>query len=407
MGGEPARKDDIFSKVRWPLVKESVGEKLKRLYMSQQWSFFNAPIVEEFSQNFADYHDAKYGIFMANGTVTLQCALGACGIGPGDEVIVPSLTWVATATAVHYVGATPVFVDIDKDTLCLDPDKVVPAITKNTKAIIPVHLYGSMADLDKLLDIANRYGLRLIEDCAHMHGGKWNGKGVGSFGDVGSFSFQQSKTMGSGEGGICITSDPKLADRIYRMSHIGYGHGQKPGHAKDSPPQGFICHNFRSTGFEALILNEQLKDLNELITRYNASATRLGNRLKKTTKIRFQEHGRKASPQGFYGWAMIFDDPEYADIPVEILQKALNAEGLPLERTWGPLYEHQLFNLETKDYRIDGLACEVMEQTHARALWLFHALLGWDDSCIDSIAEIIEKVLANGDALRDYSLKAS
>src|SRR6185503_12502827 len=137
------------------------------------------------------------------------------GIGPGDEVIVPAVTWYATAMAPHYLGAKPVFVDVLPDTLCMDPEKVSAAITERTKAIVPVHLYGSMADMDRIMAIAKAHGLRVIEDCAHMHGGLWDGRHVGSIGDVGSFSFQHSKTMACADSGISITSDPEIADRLF------------------------------------------------------------------------------------------------------------------------------------------------------------------------------------------------
>jgi len=133
----------------WPPVYPETAEELKKVYLSGKWSF-NGPQEQLFSRKFAEYNGAEYGIFMANGTVTLECALLALGIGKGDEVIVPSLTWMATAMAAVYVGATPVFVDIEEDTLCLDPEKLEKAITPKTKAVIPVHLYGSMADMERI-----------------------------------------------------------------------------------------------------------------------------------------------------------------------------------------------------------------------------------------------------------------
>lgn len=147
---------------------------------------------------------------MSNGTVTIESALHALGIGPGDEVIVPALTWIATAMAVHYVGATPVFADIEADTWCIDPAKIESAITPATKAVIPVHLYGSMADMEKIMDIADKNNLHVIEDCAHAQGGVWDGKGLGSIGVVVSFSFQESKTLSSGEGEFALPMTKNL-----------------------------------------------------------------------------------------------------------------------------------------------------------------------------------------------------
>ena len=259
----------------WPPRNEETAEKLKELYMSGQWSF-NSPMEQEFENNFDAYHGAKYGIFMANGTTTLECSLAALGVGPGDEVIVPALTWMATALAASYVGAVPVIVDVEPDTLCMDPVQVRKALTPRTKAIIPVHVYGSMANLDELLAVGEEYNLPVVEDCAHMHGGFWRGRGVGSWGKVGSFSFQQSKTLASGEGGICITNDPELAEKIYLLKHIGYARGLKQGQGVKAP-DNLLCHNYRGTAFQALILNEQLKTLDERMKIYESNVKYLAS----------------------------------------------------------------------------------------------------------------------------------
>ncbi|MBP5638881.1 MAG: aminotransferase class I/II-fold pyridoxal phosphate-dependent enzyme, partial [Victivallales bacterium] len=173
-GGKPVYPTNAVVGIPWPPVSEETAERIKELYLSRAWSF-NSETEQAFERAFAESHDAQHGIFMANGTVTLECALLALGVGPGDEVIVPGLTWIATAMAVHYVGATVVFADVEADTFCLDPVSVEERITPKTKAIIPVHLYGSMADLEKLLAIARKHNLYVVEDCAHMQGGFWNG----------------------------------------------------------------------------------------------------------------------------------------------------------------------------------------------------------------------------------------
>ena len=246
----------------WPPVYPETAEKLKEIYLSHQWSFY-APREVEFNRAFAEYTGAGSCIMMVNGTVTLEMALKAYGIGEGDEVIVPALTWLATGEAVVYRGATPVIVDIEPDTLCMDPAKFEAAITPKTKAVIPVHIFGSIADMEKINAIAGKYNLKVIEDCAHAHGGEWDGKHVGTLGDVGSFSFQQSKLMSSGEGGCCITSDEDIADTLGRLSHIGYQFGAKQGQKSTPPPVGLLCHNYRVTDFQAEILLSQLAHLRE------------------------------------------------------------------------------------------------------------------------------------------------
>jgi dTDP-4-amino-4,6-dideoxygalactose transaminase len=401
LGGRPTIEPALELRALWPPVDEATGRKLQDLYLSRRWTAFD-DTEGLFTQAFAQHHGTQHGIFMINGTVTLQCALGAYGIGPGDEVIVPALTWYATAMAVHYVGAQPVFVDIDRETLCMDPDKMESAITPRTKAVIPVHLYGSMADMERILAIARKHGLRVIEDCAHMHGGIWDGKGIGSIGDVGSFSFQQSKTMASGEGGICITNDAYAAERMFRMKQIGYGPGERPNNIRIGPPTGLLCYPFRATAFQALILLEQLKTLDARLERYRKAAEYLEGRLRQTTRIRFQTRGRKAQRQGYFGWVMIFDDPEYDDIPLSVIQQALVAEGLPALPTWDPVYRFILFNLQPGTYRIDQ-PCSVTEHVGRRILWLLHAFLGLDSQQIEKMADAIEKTMRNTDDLRVHA----
>jgi len=385
----------------WPPRNEETAEKLKELYLSGAWSF-NSPTEQEFEQEFAKYHGAKYGIFMMNGTTTLECSLAALGVGPGDEVIVPALTWMATALAAFYVGATPVIVDIDPATLCMDPAKMEAAITPRTKAIIPVHVYGSTADLEKILAIANKHGIAVVEDCAHMQGGFWNGRGVGSWGSVGSFSFQQSKTMASGEGGICITSDEKLAEKIYLLKHIGYARGVKQGQAIHAP-EGLVCHNYRATAFQALILLEQLKGLKQLIKTYSENAKLVTDMIKDVPGVRIQAPGRLSDPQGYYSLHFIFDGEEFQGIDKSTINAACVAEGISIGNgTHGPVYKHALFNLKPGQFRFgEGDSCPVCEKLFPRTLGVAHYYLT-DRNTVVKMGEIVRKVASNTDELRKY-----
>lgn len=401
LGGQPVFDKTLHWKTIWPPVDDGTERKLLELYRSRLWSAFD-DTEGLFTKAFAHHHGARHGVFMVNGTVTLQCALAAYGIGPGDEVIVPPLTWYATAMAPHYLGARPVFVDVKQDTLCIDPEKVERAITERTKAIIPVHVFGSVADMDRIMEIARAHHLRVIEDCAHAHGGVWEGRGIGTIGDVGSFSFQQSKTLASGEGGICITNDAELAERIFRIKHIGYGPGQLQGQAKDTPPQGLLCHNFRATAFQALLLTEQLKSLNSRLDSYKKAVSYLEHRLTQSTRVRFQTRPEKVQRQGYYALAMIFDHPEYTDIPLSVIEKAITAEGQWVYAPWGPVYRFTLFNLRPEAYRIDQ-PCTVAERVGGRVLCLLHAYLGLGESYLEKIAAAIEKVMSNADQLRAYA----
>lgn len=401
LGGPPVLDQPLDWRAVWPPREEGTGAKIQQLYASGKWMWSDGT-ESAFAKAFAAFHGAEHGIFMANGTVTLQCGLGAYEVGPGDEVIVPALTWCATAMAVYHVGAKPVLVDIDPQSLCIDPEKVEAAITPRTKAIIPVHLYGGMADMDRLMAIAKKRGLRVIEDCAHVHGGLYDGKGIGTIGDVGSFSFQHAKTMGSGEGGICITNDAEIAERIFRMSHIGYGPHQMPGKATSAPPSGLPCYNFRATAFQALILQEQLRTLEARLESYQRAVAHLETRLGASTGIRFQRRSPKTTRQSYYGWVMLFDDARYNDTPIDLLQKAIEAEGVPLIPTWGPVHRYILFNLKPEAFRVEG-ECAVTERTSQRLLWLHFSFLGSDPEKLDGIASAIEKVVENIDELRSHA----
>ena len=176
---------------------------------------------QEFAEKFAELHGARYALCIANGTIALIAALQAAGIRFGDEVIVPAYTWDGTATAVLFAGGIPVFADVDPDTYCLDVASAAGAITPRTRAIIPVHLAMRFTDMNALIALAEKHGLKIIEDCAHAHGGQFEGRGAGSMGDLGCFSFQESKLMTAGEGGIVLTND--LAHFEHLQSQVNCG----------------------------------------------------------------------------------------------------------------------------------------------------------------------------------------
>ena len=204
----------------------------------------------EFAEKFAAFSRAKYCVCLMNGTVALQLALEALDIGAGDEVIVPGYTWQATAAACLDVNAIPIIVDVDPETYCIDPALVEAAITPRTRAIIPVYLYGSMADMERIMEIARKHDLKVIEDCAQTHGSRWREMGAGAIGDVGSFSMQHSKVLTSGEGGATITNDDNLYDRLCALRHCG-----RPREGEKSPIQS---GNYRMTEFQAAVLLAQI-----------------------------------------------------------------------------------------------------------------------------------------------------
>jgi len=264
-----------------------------------------------------------------------------------------------------------------------------------------VHLYGSNADLDVILEIARKHDLIVVEDAAHAHGGKWNGKGLGSHGHVGSFSFQQSKTMPSGESGICITNDDDIAEKFFRMKHIGYAPGAEQGVAKSGPPIGLICRNYRGNEFHAAILQDQLATLRQRIARYNVNAAKLEQRLADVAGVRVQSRGWLADPQSYYQFVFIFDQEPLSDVSIDRIVEAAQAEGLRLwARGYGPVYKHKLWNVPPEGYRVAEGGCPVAATTGTERIALFpHYVLGAEDEIIDQIGDILVKVAMNADAL--------
>ena len=234
------------------------------------------------------------------------------------------------------------------------------AITKKTKAVIPVHLFGSMADLDKIIKIAKKHGIKVLEDCAHAHGGMWKGRGVGSWGDAGSWSFQQSKIMTSGEGGAVTTNDEHIWDLVGRLSHIGYQRGAKQGQKSSPPPEGLICHNYRVTEFQAIILLDQLRVLNSETKLREKNADYLREQLEQIPGVKVQAKGRCATQQGYYIYSLCVDDSMLKPgIDIKQVYAALKAEGaIGVSPTWGgqPVYTQQLWSVPKKLYRIESNA---------------------------------------------------
>ncbi len=249
-------------KVQYNSIKEEIDAAIHRVIQQEQ--FILGPEVEAFEEEMAAYLDVKYAVGVASGTDALQLALLAYGIEPGDEVITTPFTFIATAEAITQCGARPVFTDIDPRTHNIDPANIKPKITKKTKAILPVHLYGQPADMDLISQLAHKYNLRVIEDCAQALGTKYKGKRVGSLGDVGCLSFFPSKTLGAyGDGGMVTTNNPEIAERVEMLRN----HGCKEKYYHLIP--GF---NSRLDALQAAILRVKLRHLDKWIAQRQQKA---------------------------------------------------------------------------------------------------------------------------------------
>jgi perosamine synthetase len=245
-----------------PVTEPEIGEnELKNVMeaVKSGWVSSKGPFIDEFEQGFSSYIGTKYGVATSNGTTALHLALAALGIGKGDKVLVPSLSFIAVANSVTYVGAKPIFIDSHPKYWCMDPSKI-KKIDKKTKAIIAVHLYGHPCDMDEIMNIAREHGLHVIEDCAEAHGAEYKGKRVGSFGLISCFSFYGNKIITTGEGGMCLTDNEELSEKMKILRDHGMNLHKKYWH-------DVIGFNYRMTNLQAALGVAQLKKIDRLINK--------------------------------------------------------------------------------------------------------------------------------------------
>jgi perosamine synthetase len=244
-----------------PITEPEIGEtELKNVTdaVKSGWVSSRGPFIEEFEEKFSKYIGLKHGIATSNGTTALHLALAALGIKHGDEVIVPTLTFASVANVVIYMGAKPVFIDSHPDYWCINPNKLEEKITKKTKAIMPVHLYGHACDMDPIMKTAKNHNLYVIEDCAEAHGAEYKSKKVGKFGDIACFSFYGNKIITTGEGGICLTNNEDLAQKMKMFRDHGMDTQRRYWHT-------VVGFNYRMTNLQAAIGVAQLEKIDKFI----------------------------------------------------------------------------------------------------------------------------------------------
>jgi len=237
------------------------------------WISSEGPFIKEFEEKFSSYIGKKYGITVSSGTAALEVAIGSLGIKPGDEVIIPTFTIISCATAVLAYGGTPVFVDSEPETWNINVNKIEEKITKKTKAIIIVHIYGHPCDMDSIIKIAKKYNLKIIEDAAEVHGAEYKGRKCGSFGDVSCFSFYANKIISCGEGGMVLTDNKKYKERAEMLRNLGFEKKKRFYHH-------ILARNYRMTNLQAAIGVAQLKNIKKLIKIKKENAQKYTERLK-------------------------------------------------------------------------------------------------------------------------------
>jgi len=346
LGGRPAV--DIPAP-QWPVTGQREREWLSELALSGKWSWLG-PHEMAFAKEYAEFIGTKYCVCLANGTVTLQCALQALGVGPGDEVIVPGLTWVATAQAAMDVGANVVFADVDARTCCLAPEALRAAITPKTKAVIPVHLYGCMCDMDAIMEIAREHGLKVVEDAAHQQGSRWRETRAGAIGDAGSYSFQQSKILTSGEGGAVTCDDEEVYRCVFSLKQVGWApdpdnpvsFGEKPKLVRGQR----YGHNYRITEMQCALLRAGLERLPAQNAQREEAAGYLREKLAAMGgPLQVVERDERVTEQAYYALTLHFDSTKAEGLDRSQYVQALSAEGAEFGGGYEPAYRAGLLNL--------------------------------------------------------------
>lgn len=417
LGGTPVRRQPFPA---YPVIGAEEKRAVMEVLDSGQLSTFSASRqgflggrkIQAFEAAFAEYHGVSHAIAVNSATSGLHAAVAACEIGPGDEVIVPPYTFTATATAVLHHNAIPVFVDVDPVTFCMDPRRIEAAITPHTKAIIPVHLLGHPAEMDAILAIARRHRLKVIEDCAQSPGARYHGTLVGTMGDCGVYSFQETKNMATGEGGMVVTNDPGLAERARMVRN--HGEAVIAGEARKYLTNT-IGWNYRMTEIEAAIGLVQLTKLDGLNQRRRDMAGYLLARLPKHPGLTYPTEPADLH-HVYHVFGMTYDEAAVG-LPRKRFIEALAAEGIPVGGGYPrPLYQNPLFQ-DRMAYGTQGCPftchlykgsvsyakglCPVAEELCAsRALWTFVVRPPATESDMQDIADVFEKVLGSLDDLK-------
>lgn len=393
-GGKPVRTTPFHP---WPVWDERDKQALIETLESRLWGI-GSPAIDTFEQKFAEFCGARYAVACTNGTDAISIALQAMNIGCGDEIIIPPYTFIATALAVLVVNAIPVFADIDPNTCNLDPDSVEKAVTPKTKAIIPVHIAGNPADMDRINEIARKHNLAVLEDCAQAHAAEWKGRRVGNLGGAGTFSFQSSKNLSSGEGGAVITNDESLAERIRSFTNCGrvrgglwYDHHEMAG-------------NHRLGAFQAALLLVGMERIEEQMLKRTENAEYLTQRLKAIPGISLYATTPGATRHVYHLCMLRYQAEAFKGLPKSRFVDALQKEGIDCASGYIPIYKYHLFthfaekiSAYSKVYagqvNFSAVHCPNCEKTCAdEAVWLFQQMLLGTQKDMDDIAEAIQKI---------------
>ncbi|MBI3462046.1 MAG: DegT/DnrJ/EryC1/StrS family aminotransferase [Planctomycetes bacterium] len=403
LGGKPVRTRPFPS---WPVIETKDREAWQAVLEQGKWCRLDGNYANNFERAYADLTGTKHCVATANGTSALFASLNALGVGPGDEVLVPPYTFVATINVVLLQHALPIFIDTDRQTFQIDAKKIEAAITPRTACIIPVHLGGNAADLDTILTVAKKRSIPVVEDACQAHLGEWRGRKLGAWGTGGCFSFQASKNLNSGEGGAIISDDADFIERCYGFHNNG--RGRRSG--------GFTyAHggaNLRMTEFQATILLQQMTRVEEQSRIREENAKQLTKLLQEIPGISSARQYEGCTRNAYHLYMFRYERDQFAGASRGQFLKALRAEGIPCSGGYTPLNKEAFLKdtLESKAYqRIypaerlqaywDQNHCPENDRLCEEAVWLTQTMLLGGRSDMEEIATAVRKIHENATAL--------
>ncbi len=388
----------------WPIADAREEEALLGVLRSGKWGRGVGEQVKQFERAYADLTGARHCLATANGSTALLTSLYALDVGAGDEVIVPPYTFVATVNAVLLRGALPIFVDSDIETFQIDARRIEAAITERTRAIVPVHLGGSAADLDTILAVAQRRRVPVLEDACQAHLGEWKGRKVGTWGKAGCFSFQASKNLNSGEGGAIVTDDPAFVEACYTF----HNNSRTRATSGDNFSYRGTGGNFRLTEFQAGILQAQMTRLDAQSRAREANASYLSGLLKEIPGLTPARMYAGCSRNAYHLYMFRYDAAQFAALPRSRFLDALKAEGIPAAAGYAPLNKEAFLEdtLTSRGFRRiygerafaewrERNQCPQNDRLCGEAVWLGQTMLLGPRRDMDQVAEAARKVSAH------------
>lgn len=406
LGGKPVRTQRFPS---WPVFDQKEEQALVEVVRSGHWFRGNGENVKGFEEAYARLTGAKFCLATSSGTGALQTSLGALGVGPGDEVILPPYTFTATLNVILNMWALPVFVDSDLETAQIDARKIEAAITGRTVAMIPVHLAGNVADLDTIMTAARKHKVAVVEDTCQSHLSEWRGRKAGTYGNTGCFSFQASKNLNSGEGGAVLTNDDDVMERCFAYHNNGRG--------RKTSSYDFSYYangaNLRMTEFQATLLMAQMTRVEEQSRTREQNAQYLTKMLSEIPGIQPAKMYPGCTRNAYHLYMFRYNQDAFAGAPRSIFLKALSAEGIPCSGGYAPLNKEpflksvlssrgfrKIFSAERLKRWEERNQCPVNDRLCEEAVWFTQTMLLGPKRDMEQMAEAIRKIQAQAGTLK-------